>query len=159
MKMMMMMNAIMNAMFLMMKHPLSMGMMIIMQTITIALMTGMLYKSFWFSYILFLMYVGGMMVIFIYMTSLMPNTMFMMPSKKMMLTMIMLMLLTMLTKKMNIMNNDTMTMIHNTPMLMKMYTMPANLNVIIMVMYLLFTMITVFNITDSNKSPLRMMYN
>nr|YP_006234099.1 NADH dehydrogenase subunit 6 [Extatosoma tiaratum]BAM10926.1 NADH dehydrogenase subunit 6 [Extatosoma tiaratum] len=153
------MNMMLNMMFLLMKHPLSMGMFIIMQTITISMMTGMMYKSFWFSYILFLMYVGGMMILFIYMTSLMPNKMFSMSTKKTAMIMIMTLLLTtIIIKNHNIMNNDMMKMSTMKMMLMKMYNLSNNISMIMLVMYLLFTMITIFNLMESNKSPLRMTY-
>nr|QPT74082.1 NADH dehydrogenase subunit 6 [Micadina brachyptera] len=157
MKLMMTMNMTMNMMFLIMKHPLSMGLMIIMQTTIISMMTGMMYKSFWFSYILFLMYIGGMMVLFIYMTSLMPNMMFSM-SKSMIIAMpiTIMMLMLIMEKKFMINNNDMMEMTYKSMMLMKMYNMPVNISLIMMAAYLLFTMITVFKITESDKGPLRM---
>nr|YP_004021427.1 NADH dehydrogenase subunit 6 [Heteropteryx dilatata]BAJ24553.1 NADH dehydrogenase subunit 6 [Heteropteryx dilatata] len=160
MKIMLMMNTLINMMFLIMKHPLSMGMTIIMQTILISMMTGMMYKSFWFSYILFLMFIGGMMVLFIYMTSLMPNMMFSLSTKQVIImTFTSMLILTYLNKSYNINNNDTMSIMMNTTMLMKMYENPVNISVIMLASYLLFTMITVFKITESKKGPLRMMFN
>uniref|UniRef100_A0AAU7YTN3 NADH-ubiquinone oxidoreductase chain 6 n=1 Tax=Sinophasma brevipenne TaxID=3127808 RepID=A0AAU7YTN3_9NEOP len=157
MKLMLTMNMMMNMMFLIMKHPLSMGMMIIMQTTLISMMTGMVYKSYWFSYVLFLMYIGGMMVLFIYMTSLMPNMMFSM-SKKMTLSLMlsMFIVLMILQKKYTIFNKDMMMTTTKSMMLMKMYNKPVNISIIMMASYLLFTMIVVFKITESNKGPLRM---
>uniref|UniRef100_UPI00315C781C NADH dehydrogenase subunit 6 n=1 Tax=Pachyscia longicauda TaxID=3127882 RepID=UPI00315C781C len=156
MKLMLMMNTIMNMTFLITKHPLSMGLTIMVQTTIISMMSGMMFKSFWFAYILFLMYIGGMMVLFIYMTSLMPNMMFSM-SKKMMLIPMTIMLMTTLQKKYNIMNNDMMMLTEKSTMLMKMYNLPTNMTTMLMASYLLFTMITVFKITESNKGPLRML--
>nr|QPT74095.1 NADH dehydrogenase subunit 6 [Pharnaciini sp. NS-2020] len=159
MKLMMMMNMSLNMIFLFMKHPLSMGMMIIIQTMIISMMTGMMYKSYWFSYILFLMYIGGMMVLFIYMTSLMPNMMFSLPIKNMLMALTVIIILMMINKKYMIINNDMINMYQNKMMLTKMYNNPVNISLIMLASYLLFTMITVFKITESNKGPLRMMYN
>nr|YP_010709600.1 NADH dehydrogenase subunit 6 [Sosibia gibba]WCS40815.1 NADH dehydrogenase subunit 6 [Sosibia gibba] len=159
MKMLMTMNMIMNMMFLIMKHPLSMGLTIIIQTTIISMMTGMMNKSFWFSYILFIMYIGGMMVLFIYMTSLMPNMMFKMSKKMMLMTMTMIIITMILNKNYIMINNDMTMMNYKSTMLMKMYNMPTNITLIMMASYLLFTMITVFKITESNKGPLRMMFN
>nr|ATI10805.1 NADH dehydrogenase subunit 6 [Calvisia medogensis] len=159
MKMMIMMNMMFNMMFLIMKHPLSMGSMIILQTTIISMMTGMMYKSFWFSYILFLMYIGGMMVLFIYMTSLIPNLMFNL-SKKTSIIMMLTITLLIIINKTNIMNNNDMNLINiKTTILTKMYNKPINIALIMLSSYLLFTMIMVFKITESNKGPLRMMYN
>nr|ACY00208.1 NADH dehydrogenase subunit 6 [Bacillus rossius] len=159
MKLMLTLNMTMNMTFLMMKHPMSMGMIIIMQTTMISMMTGMLYKSFWFSYILFLMFIGGMMVLFIYMTSLMPNMMFSLSSKSMTMIILTLGIMLWTQKKTMINNNDMELMMTNNTMLTKMYNYPVNISLIMMASYLFFTMITVFKITESNKGPLRMMFN
>nr|YP_003162795.1 NADH dehydrogenase subunit 6 [Ramulus hainanense]ACH78291.1 NADH dehydrogenase subunit 6 [Ramulus hainanense] len=157
MKIMLIINTMMNITFIMMKHPLSMGVIIIMQTIIIALTTGMMFKTFWFSYILFLMYVGGMMVLFIYMTSLMPNMMFNFKKTSLMMI-IFIMMMAMFTKyEQNMMNNDMTMYFNNNNMLTKMYSTPANMSTIMLVSYLFFTMITIYKITDSNKGPLRKM--
>uniref|UniRef100_A0AAU7YUR9 NADH-ubiquinone oxidoreductase chain 6 n=1 Tax=Phraortes similis TaxID=3127883 RepID=A0AAU7YUR9_9NEOP len=154
---MMLMNMMMNMMFLMVKHPLSLGITIILQTTLISMMTGMMFKSFWFSYILFLMYIGGMMVLFIYMTSLIPNKLFSFSHNKIIITMFMLMLIMMMNKNKIMMNYDMTLMEMKSNMLMKMYSMPSNTSTMLMAMYLLFTMITVFKITEMNKGPLQMM--
>nr|QZZ81770.1 NADH dehydrogenase subunit 6 [Clepsis pallidana] len=57
-------------------HPLSMGMMILIQTIFTCLLTGMLINTYWFSYILFLTFLGGLLVLFIYVSSVASNEMF-----------------------------------------------------------------------------------
>nr|YP_010709613.1 NADH dehydrogenase subunit 6 [Sosibia ovata]WCS40828.1 NADH dehydrogenase subunit 6 [Sosibia ovata] len=159
MKMMMTANMILNMMFLIMKHPLSMGLTIIMQTTIISMMTGMMNKSFWLSYILFLMYIGGMMVLFIYMTSLIPNMMFNMSKKMIIMMIIMTFIMMILNKNYMMFNNDMIMMNYKSTMLMKMYNIPINMNMVMLASYLLFTMITVFKITESNKGPLRMMFN
>nr|YP_010352242.1 NADH dehydrogenase subunit 6 [Reticulitermes dabieshanensis]UOL50336.1 NADH dehydrogenase subunit 6 [Reticulitermes dabieshanensis] len=68
-----------------MKHPLAMGMMLLLQTMMTCMISGTMYKSFWFSYILFMIMIGGMLVLFMYMTSLASNEMFY-PTSKMMMT-------------------------------------------------------------------------
>nr|WVH38364.1 NADH dehydrogenase subunit 6 [Carausius morosus] len=157
MKMMMIMNMLMNITFMVTKHPLSMGVTIIMQTIIISVMMSMLYKSSWFAFILFLMYVGGMMVLFIYVTSLIPNMMFSFNMKNSMMVFMSITLMMILEKKYFMMNNDMSSININTSMLTKMYSMPFNMMVIMMASYLLLTMITVFKITEINKGPIRFM--
>nr|YP_010882164.1 NADH dehydrogenase subunit 6 [Marmessoidea bispina]WID87078.1 NADH dehydrogenase subunit 6 [Marmessoidea bispina] len=160
MKLMLTINMTMNMMFLIMKHPLSMGLTIILQTTIISMITGMTSKSFWFSYILFLMYIGGMMVLFIYMTSLIPNMMFNFKKNKMMMMLMLSMVIILLMNKNNIWaNTDMMTTNYKMVMLMKMYNKPINVLLIMIASYLLFTMITVFKITESNSGPLRMSFN
>nr|YP_010267117.1 NADH dehydrogenase subunit 6 [Chilkasa falcata]UIF93661.1 NADH dehydrogenase subunit 6 [Chilkasa falcata] len=57
-------------------NPLSMGLMILIQTMMICLLTGMLIKTYWFSYILFLTFLGGLLVLFIYVSSIASNELF-----------------------------------------------------------------------------------
>nr|QSH90952.1 NADH dehydrogenase subunit 6 [Triatoma dimidiata] len=62
--------------FLLTKHPLSMGLTLIIQTIMVAMMTGMMINMFWFSYILVISMLSGMLVLFIYMASVASNEKF-----------------------------------------------------------------------------------
>jgi len=50
-----------------------MGLILLIQTINISLITGISTYSFWFSYILFLIFLGGILVLFIYVSSLASN--------------------------------------------------------------------------------------
>nr|QFI35713.1 NADH dehydrogenase subunit 6 [Zerynthia polyxena] len=59
-----------------MKHPLSMGLLILIQTLLICMLSGMLSYSYWFSYILFLVFLGGLLVLFIYVSSVAANELF-----------------------------------------------------------------------------------
>merc|ERR1712198_806681 len=62
--------------FTRLSHPLAIGLALLSQTILICLITGLSSSSFWFSYILFLIFLGGILVLFIYVTSLASNEMF-----------------------------------------------------------------------------------
>nr|YP_010292347.1 NADH dehydrogenase subunit 6 [Gonimbrasia tyrrhea]ULO26072.1 NADH dehydrogenase subunit 6 [Gonimbrasia tyrrhea] len=57
-------------------HPLSMGLMILIQTFLMCLLSGMLIKTYWFSYILLLTFLGGLLVLFIYVSSIASNELF-----------------------------------------------------------------------------------
>nr|ATY48741.1 NADH dehydrogenase subunit 6 [Gynaephora aureata] len=57
-------------------NPLSMGFMILTQTILMCLLLGMITKTYWFLYILFLIYLGGLLIIFIYISSITSNELF-----------------------------------------------------------------------------------
>nr|YP_009561715.1 NADH dehydrogenase subunit 6 [Pentacheles validus]QAT80329.1 NADH dehydrogenase subunit 6 [Pentacheles validus] len=59
--------------FLFLKHPLSMGLTLLFQTVFICMTSGVKMTSYWFSYILFLIFLGGLLVLFIYVTSLASN--------------------------------------------------------------------------------------
>nr|YP_009373400.1 NADH dehydrogenase subunit 6 [Periplaneta australasiae]AQD17620.1 NADH dehydrogenase subunit 6 [Periplaneta australasiae] len=152
-------------MFTQMNHPLAMGLMLLIQTMIMCMVSGMLSQSFWFAYVLFLIFLGGMLVLFIYVTSLASNEMFYM-SMKMMLTMIMtLLVLFLLINTDQTINNMEMMMheyMYNTEnemmnSLTKLYNQPTNMITIMLASYLFLTLIVVVKITNISKGPLRQM--
>nr|YP_010227862.1 NADH dehydrogenase subunit 6 [Cryptocercus laojunensis]UDD86648.1 NADH dehydrogenase subunit 6 [Cryptocercus laojunensis] len=164
-QMMMSMSMTLSMMFTQMNHPLAMGMMLLMQTILVCLMSGMMSQSFWFSYIMFLIFIGGMLVLFIYVTSLASNEMLTLSAKMMMTsTMMMTLLLFMMTSNwMKINNSETMTNEllnlnnENQIQLNKMYNKPNGKLTIMLASYLFLALITVVKITNITKGPLRQM--
>nr|AML26329.1 NADH dehydrogenase subunit 6 [Hydrophilidae sp. BMNH 1274336] len=142
------------------KHPMSMGMIVLMQVINTALITGLLTNNFWFSYILFMIMVGGMLVLFIYMTSIASNEKFKF-SKIMMVNFIMIMSLIMLYSMLSdsliyeyseLFNYQTLNLNLN-----KYINYPYNIITIMMIMYLLMTLIVVVKISKIKYGPLRQM--
>nr|ARK18789.1 NADH dehydrogenase subunit 6 [Conus cloveri] len=59
----------------MMSQPLSLGLVIMISTLFMCLVSGMT-TSAWYGYILFLIYVGGLLVMFAYVAALSPNILF-----------------------------------------------------------------------------------
>nr|UZT27022.1 NADH dehydrogenase subunit 6 [Xyloterini sp.] len=64
-----------------MNHPLAIGASLLAQTILVAMSSGFLFMNFWFSYMLFLIMASGLLVLFIYMTSIASNEKFIIPNK------------------------------------------------------------------------------
>jgi NADH-ubiquinone oxidoreductase chain 6 len=62
--------------FTRLKHPLSVGLLLLVQTTIIALCAGSIRHSFWISYIIFLIFLGAILVLFIYVASLASNEKF-----------------------------------------------------------------------------------
>nr|QXG19235.1 NADH dehydrogenase subunit 6 [Drosophila guanche] len=157
--------------FLNMIHPLAMGLTLLIQTIFICLISGLMTKSFWYSYILFLIFLGGMLVLFIYVTSLASNEMFNLSIKLTLFSMMILILLLITSIFMDksyttffLMNNEMDSIfnlnsyfLENSLSLNKLYNFPTNLVTILLMNYLLITLIVVVKITKLFKGPLRMM--
>nr|QVL29249.1 NADH dehydrogenase subunit 6 [Ceratitis quilicii] len=157
--------------FIQMNHPLAMGLMLLIQTIQICLLTGLMAKSFWFSYILFLIFLGGMLVLFIYVTSLASNEMFSLSMKLTTISLIIfsiIMIIYILLDKTSssffIHNNEmqpiyylNMMMKENSLNLQKLYNYPTNFLTILLMNYLLITLIAVVKITKLFYGPLRPM--
>nr|ASY97934.1 NADH dehydrogenase subunit 6 [Mesopteryx alata]QXF68501.1 NADH dehydrogenase subunit 6 [Mesopteryx alata] len=151
--------------FLFLNHPLSMGLILFLQTICMCLISGFMSLSFWFSYILLLIYLGGMLVLFMYVTSLASNEMFFY-SNKIFFSIISLPLifffiyiihpLYFMNSYENLENSYTLSMIPNN-FLLKMYNKPVNMMTILIASYLFLTLIAVVKIINIYKGPLRQM--
>nr|YP_010138716.1 NADH dehydrogenase subunit 6 [Compsilura concinnata]QQJ94223.1 NADH dehydrogenase subunit 6 [Compsilura concinnata] len=158
-----------NFIFMFMKHPLTMGMMLLIQTMLICMMTGLITKTFWFSYILFLVFIGGMLVLFIYITSLASNEMFSLSMKLMIISIMMFIIFTIYLiffnknflqyKNLEIssITNLNSFFMENSLSVNKLYNYPTNMLTILLMNYLLITLIAVIKITKLFKGPLRTM--
>nr|QZK21932.1 NADH dehydrogenase subunit 6 [Amitermes sp. QLD_087] len=158
-KLLMSMSTMTSLMFTQMKHPMAMGLMLLIQTTMVCLISGTMYSSFWFSYILFMIMIGGMLVLFMYMTSLASNEMFS-PSNKMLMTTLMLLPILMYTMP-TVTNNKEMS-VHSTMMENEilttttvMYNQMMGTMTTLLVLYMLLTLIVVVNIINVSKGPLR----
>nr|YP_010884243.1 NADH dehydrogenase subunit 6 [Oxytauchira ruficornis]WIW75282.1 NADH dehydrogenase subunit 6 [Oxytauchira ruficornis] len=159
---------LMNFNFIKLSYPMSMMLFIIFQTLLIGLLTGTIMESFWLSYILFLIFLGGMLVLFIYITSIASNEMLYLKSITSISTLIMLIIIMytlILFDKMMFMdwlkNSETMNinkMIlfqEMTFSLIKLYNNPTFYITMMMMIYLFFTLIAVIMITNINQGPIR----
>nr|YP_004935241.1 NADH dehydrogenase subunit 6 [Cramptonomyia spenceri]AET13066.1 NADH dehydrogenase subunit 6 [Cramptonomyia spenceri] len=160
---------ILSMIFLQMIHPLAMGLIMLIQTFLTCLFVGSLTQTFWFSYILFIVFLGGLLVLFIYVSALASNEMFS-PSMKIILFMIMTSLFfmiyfmfmdTTLTPKfssnMEIKSiyNMNSYILENNLNLNKLYNFPSNLITLLLINYLLLTLIVIVKITNIFYGPLR----
>nr|YP_010491836.1 NADH dehydrogenase subunit 6 [Dinothenarus chrysocomus]UWM92622.1 NADH dehydrogenase subunit 6 [Dinothenarus chrysocomus] len=151
-----------SVMFIFLTHPLSMGITLLIQTILIAIISGLFNINFLFSYILFLIMVGGMLVLFIYMTSIASNEKFMFSNFlfSFMIYMIILMLPTyllmdnMFINMTNFSENFNLNYMYSMN-LNKFFNYPSNIILFMMIIYLFITLIAVVKITDIKFGPLR----
>nr|YP_009479384.1 NADH dehydrogenase subunit 6 [Endotricha consocia]AVV61650.1 NADH dehydrogenase subunit 6 [Endotricha consocia] len=143
-------------------HPLSMGLMILLQTFLISILSGMFVKTYWFSYILFLTFLGGLLVLFIYVSSIASNEMF--TFKKKFLWFCILLMIYFLNKKFiffsfNLeMNNFFNIMFLNNENLInlsKLYNNQTYLMMLMMMIYLFITLIAIIKVTNIFYGPLR----
>nr|WGO58221.1 NADH dehydrogenase subunit 6 [Blattella foliolata] len=158
------MSTILSIVFTQMNHPLAMGLILLIQTVMISLISGMLSQSFWFSYVLFLIFLGGMLILFIYVTSLASNEMFFLSTKVIIfstLMMFMLIILFSMNKLSNIQNQEMINflMLKNPLInsLTKLYNQPTGIITILLASYLFLTLIAVVKITNIFMGPLRQM--
>nr|UQS75800.1 NADH dehydrogenase subunit 6 [Heteralonia sp.] len=156
--------------FIQMNHPLAMGLVLLGQTMLICMITGLMAKSFWFSYILFLIFLGGMLVLFIYVTSLASNEMFSMSLNLTVITTIFIIVSTMILLVIDkslttmMMNSEMETipsmnylLTENSLNLNKLYNFPTNFMTMLLIIYLLITLLATVKITNVFHGPLRPM--
>nr|YP_010627147.1 NADH dehydrogenase subunit 6 [Achaea serva]WBK26838.1 NADH dehydrogenase subunit 6 [Achaea serva] len=152
-------------------NPLSMGLMILFQTLLMCLLSGMLIKTYWFSYILFLTFLGGLLVLFIYVSSIASNELFK-PSFNMKL-LFFFSIMTFIMIQFFFMNNlfwmnfsinsDMNNMIslsifmnnENKINLSKLYNNQTFMLMLMLIIYLFITLIAVVKITNIFYGPLR----
>nr|YP_010700060.1 NADH dehydrogenase subunit 6 [Phlossa conjucta]WCH63193.1 NADH dehydrogenase subunit 6 [Phlossa conjucta] len=151
-------------------HPLSMMLMILIQTFLICLISGMIIETYWFSYILFLTFLGGLLVLFIYISSIASNEMFKFNNffKILMFYFLFIMIMMFMNFKnifwMNFFINSELLnyfnfllFINNENLLniSKLYNNQTFLMMMMLVIYLFITLIAVVKITNIFYGPLR----
>nr|AWV84430.1 NADH dehydrogenase subunit 6 [Tettigades sarcinatrix]AWV84443.1 NADH dehydrogenase subunit 6 [Tettigades sarcinatrix] len=147
-------------MILLTKHPLSMGFVLLMETILASLLCSLNMSTYLLSYILFLIFIGGMLILFMYMSSIASNEKFymlnMLSTTIMMIISILIVIKLNLNLEYSLYNINTGSLELNSNLTMnKLYSMPSGMLTLMMVMYLLFTLIVVSNIIGNKFSPLR----
>nr|YP_009121617.1 NADH dehydrogenase subunit 6 [Heliconius ismenius]AJF94292.1 NADH dehydrogenase subunit 6 [Heliconius ismenius] len=152
-------------------NPLSMGLFILMQTLLICILSGMLINTYWFSYILFLIFLGGLLVLFIYVSSIASNELFKISIFNKMLMFLSILFLIMFSFYfknnlfwMNLYFNDEMLNFFNLFLfsnneynfnLSKLYNEQTYLLMLMLIIYLFITLIAVVKITNIFFGPLR----
>nr|YP_010402393.1 NADH dehydrogenase subunit 6 [Lysmata boggessi]QVT15584.1 NADH dehydrogenase subunit 6 [Lysmata boggessi]QXJ42676.1 NADH dehydrogenase subunit 6 [Lysmata boggessi] len=163
----MLLNSFMSIIFIKMFSPLAMGSVLLLQTILVCTATGITFKSMWFSYILFLIFLGAMLVLFIYVASLASNQQFFFSLKlSMFMLMVFLMSFTSIVfvdslsifqiinvERSSVTPNELLT---SSPLLLSMiYSMTSMNLTVFVILYLLLTLVVVVKITGFFYGPLR----
>nr|QTZ20326.1 NADH dehydrogenase subunit 6 [Spodoptera ochrea] len=173
MKMIFSLMLMMTSLFMLfINNPMSMGLLILLQTLLTCLLTGMMIKTYWFSYILFLTFLGGLLVLFIYVSSIASNQLFNFKFnyKKMLIMLIIMIFMMMMMYNNNMMwlnlsTNSDMDKFYNMIFffnnenkinLSKLYNNQTFLIMMMLVIYLFITLIAIVKITNIFYGPLRL---
>nr|QZZ24842.1 NADH dehydrogenase subunit 6 [Thitarodes sp.] len=159
-----------STMMFFLNHPLSMGLMLLLQTILISLISGSMISTFWFSYILFLTILGGLLVMFIYVASIASNEMFKFNSNLLLFYMMMIMLMFIIMLKFNNLywlnlniNSELLNFWNkmiffnneNSINISKIYNNQSYFLTLMSIIYLLITLFAIIKIININYGPLR----
>nr|YP_010579360.1 NADH dehydrogenase subunit 6 [Thranita danae]UEV85592.1 NADH dehydrogenase subunit 6 [Thranita danae] len=146
-------------------HPLSMGLTLLIQTILISLAAGLSTYSYWFSYILFMIFLGGMLVLFIYVTSLASNETFSFSYSTLAFSLVLLFFSIPLTLIWDFFFNSFSAQLplasldmetSNVFIISWIYSINLMNFTLFIIIYLLLTLIVVVKITNLFKGPLRL---
>nr|WRK21463.1 NADH dehydrogenase subunit 6 [Hecalus sp.] len=140
------------------KTPMSMGILLLTQTTLSTILMAKTLKSSWMSMIMFLMLIGGLMILFMYMSSIASNEKFT-PNIKMTLLFIILLMIPNENMMMELQMQDNLKEILMTESIImtKIYNKKTMMITIMMFMYLFLAMIAVTSIIKIHKGPLRSM--
>nr|QGT77359.1 NADH dehydrogenase subunit 6 [Neilupotamon sinense] len=149
--------------FTRMIHPLAMGLNLLIQTILISISAGLTTYSFWFSYTLFLIFLGGMLVLFIYVASLASNEFFFLPLTPFPFIFLSIMIImgfffldpTSFTPLSSLPNSSINTYSSTAYITSWIFNIPSLYFTIFIISYLLLALLVVVKIVNLFKGPLR----
>nr|QUT13288.1 NADH dehydrogenase subunit 6 [Octodonta nipae] len=145
--------------FISSNHPINFMIIILIQTTLVALISTLITKISWFSYILFLIMVGGMLILFMYMTNVASNEKFPKYSKPFLIfsSTLIIMLLTFinLDKFWSYMETELNSSLIYFISLSKFYNQSSFSLILLTMIYLLITLIMTVKLTNKKSGPLR----
>nr|YP_010550100.1 NADH dehydrogenase subunit 6 [Ornithodoros waterbergensis]AIZ58606.1 NADH dehydrogenase subunit 6 [Ornithodoros waterbergensis]AMX74169.1 NADH dehydrogenase subunit 6 [Ornithodoros waterbergensis]UYL27168.1 NADH dehydrogenase subunit 6 [Ornithodoros waterbergensis] len=131
--------------FISSNHPISMILILIFSTLLMNFYIYIQLKSTWFPLMVTLLILGGMLAIFLYITSLTPNKKFHMIKIPILLSTMVLMIKTKTNLFMNFQQNQVFNMFTNSPTTL----------IIIMMIYLLVTLIAIMMMIKAAMAPMK----
>nr|UJG45420.1 NADH dehydrogenase subunit 6 [Agrypnia pagetana] len=148
-------------------HPLLITIIMIIQTTIMALILGSLSTSFWMSYLMFLTFIGGMLILFIYVSSLTSNKLNFLTTNKIILLLMMSISFFILFKidflnstleMMEFLNLNLFVNSENNLFLSNFYNKNEMYLTISLMNYLLLTLIIVTKISNLSYGPMRIKF-
>nr|YP_010577114.1 NADH dehydrogenase subunit 6 [Megabalanus coccopoma]YP_087067.1 NADH dehydrogenase subunit 6 [Megabalanus volcano]UZN92560.1 NADH dehydrogenase subunit 6 [Megabalanus coccopoma]BAD44769.1 NADH dehydrogenase subunit 6 [Megabalanus volcano] len=158
MNMILVLMFILNLIFLFMFHPLAMIFVLILQTMLISLLMYTITQFPWFSYTLILVFLGGMLILFTYMSNIASNEMFK-PNMKMLFPLMTAPIISLLLSrpKQNMaVESKTLSSDHFSNLtIFKPFSFSVMPITILMACYIILTLLTVVKISKMSQGPLR----
>nr|AXS65508.1 NADH dehydrogenase subunit 6 [Elateroidea sp. 8 KM-2017] len=139
---------------LLMNHPISLGLVLLIQSLMISINSSFLSNNSWFSYILFIIMIGGLMIIFIYMTSISNNLKFKIKIKEFIMFLTLTSISFYIKNNLNINSNKLFNENEISYFLLKFFSSNKFL-IIFLISYLFITLIAISKLTLINSGPLR----
>nr|QLY89912.1 NADH dehydrogenase subunit 6 [Lype phaeopa] len=162
-----MMFILLNLTFMMTKHPLSLSLNLFFQLLNSCFLINLMINKSWFSYILFIMFIGGLMILFMYMCSISSNMKFNIKMNKFLIVFMLITLMMILLLKyyfytfynfnyqsisFNLLNNN------NEELLIKLFNKSSLIITILTIHMLFFMLIFTSQMIKFFTGPLRKKY-
>nr|YP_003875518.1 NADH dehydrogenase subunit 6 [Ellipes minuta]ADD97006.1 NADH dehydrogenase subunit 6 [Ellipes minuta] len=154
-----------NLILIHLSHPLAVTSALLMQTVLTTILAGMMMFNFWYSYITFLIFVGGLLILFMYITSISSNESFKLSFPALIVfftSWIFVFLALMYTLKYpsNLSNSSQetfklMDLSSCKSFLLKIYNSSTSITTLLLVVYLFLALVAVSKIIDIKEGPLR----
>nr|QIC54439.1 NADH dehydrogenase subunit 6 [Crangonyx forbesi] len=150
-----------SAWFILINHPLILSLAIITQTLALSVVMSLNCATSWFSYLLVMIYVTGMMVIFLYVSSLTPNKNYFTGKMKLLTKMLVLLPLMLVLLSLSTMSLSLTSLSETHTTLISMVTatlfnLPNMSMSVLLINYLLLALIVVVKVAVLSNSPLRL---
>lgn len=152
-----MLSLITRCLYISSSHPVILIIFILIQTVVLCLILWLKFKIRWFSYIIFLIFLGGLMVLFIYITSLASNELILISINSIFYSVIFCsLLLFFIILSFNLQDNYNIFNF-NFKSFHLIYSIRRSRLVILTIIYLLLTLIIVVKISNKFDAPIKNM--
>nr|ARH10742.1 NADH dehydrogenase subunit 6 [Chaetosiphella stipae] len=152
-------NLIISMMFMSMKSPLSSNLLILIQSIMLTMMINLINKTSWIAFMLIILYIGGLMIIFLYISSIAFNEInFNKNFMSMFIKMTLIYILIMMIKNNLILENfnyENNYIFEDNFYLLNMFFIPNYYMIYFIIMILFFMLILIIWMLKNNKGPIR----
>nr|YP_010127206.1 NADH dehydrogenase subunit 6 [Brevicoryne brassicae]QPO84590.1 NADH dehydrogenase subunit 6 [Brevicoryne brassicae] len=152
-------NLILAIMLTMMKSPISSNLIILIQTMTLTMMINLINKTSWISFMVFILYIGGLMIIFLYISSIAFNELNINKNYKNMFYKLIFITLVLSYFKMSLnlnnLNYENKFMFEDNFYFLNMFMLPNNLMIYLIMFILFFMLILIIWMLKINKGPIR----
>nr|AAU13944.1 NADH dehydrogenese subunit 6 [Bothropolys sp. SP-2004] len=135
-------------------HPVSFIFTMIILSVLISLTLSSIFSTFWYGYILILVFLGGLLILFLYIASIAPNSLFPKVNISNIAFLLPLILIIYFSLNINHFIVPLKTLNFINTHLSKLYSQSSMIT-IFLIIYLLMTLLVVVKITNFNKGPLR----
>nr|YP_010977779.1 NADH dehydrogenase subunit 6 [Nurudea zhengii]UYG49506.1 NADH dehydrogenase subunit 6 [Nurudea zhengii] len=158
-KMIMWLNLMLSMIFIILKSPLKSNLILLIQAMSLTMMINLINKTSWISFMIIILYIGGLMIIFLYISSIAFNDINILLNYKNMIMKLMIMSILMyFMKSLLLMENfkfNNNYLFEDNFFMINMFNSPNNMMLYFIMMILFIMLILIIWLLKFNKGPIR----